>query len=67
LFPDSGRSSSSGLKRLQGEPWVKHNRVIDELLKRETVGLPSFEVEWEKDRGSALFLKDSWIDPELQR
>jgi hypothetical protein len=31
LFPDYERSSSIGLKRPQGEPWVKRNRVIDEL------------------------------------
>jgi hypothetical protein len=48
LFPDSGLSSSTGLKRPQEEPWGKHNRVIDELFERKTVGLPSLGMSGKK-------------------
>jgi hypothetical protein len=36
------------MKPRQGESWVKHNWIIDEVFERENVGLPSFEVSGKK-------------------
>jgi hypothetical protein len=64
LVSDSGHSSSTGLKHREGEIWPKHNRFHWWTVWKRNCRLANFRSDWRKDRRSALFSTDSWVDSE---
>jgi hypothetical protein len=52
LNSDSGHSSSTGLKRLQREPLVKHNRLYHRFIRKRVYRLAKSSSDWGEGSGN---------------